>query len=310
MYSFQQKYPYFHIHFIFNIFYLLIFPVYFIDTTFILFFYFKYSINSCQYCPIRYIIILIFLRRKAGQPSMSNIIITGASRGIGRAIALALADKNNNIMLNCVQNKDLLTQVQQDIIKIGGNAEICIGDVGCYNTAQNLVTCMQHFYGDVDILINNAGISAIGLLQDTTPLEWRHIFHVNVDAIYNCCRLCIPDMIKKKSGRIINISSVWGTVGASCEVAYSASKGAVNAMTKALAKELAPSNIQVNAIACGAIDTEMNHHLNDDEKKSLADEIPVGRMGKPEEIGEFVKQLCSSPSYLTGQIITIDGCWT
>ncbi len=241
---------------------------------------------------------------------MSNIIITGASRGIGRAIALALADKNNNLVLNCIQNKDLLAQVQQDIIKIGGNAQIDIGDVGCYNNVENLVACMHHFYGDVDILINNAGVSAIGLLQDTTPVEWHHIFHVNVHAIYNCCRLCIPDMIKNKSGRIINISSVWGNVGASCEVAYSAAKGAVNAMTKALAKELAPSNIQVNAIACGAIDTEMNHHLNDDEKQSLADEIPVGRMGKPEEIGEFVKQLCNSPSYLTGQIITIDGGWT
>lgn len=185
-----------------------------------------------------------------------------------------------------------------------------IGDVGCYNNVENLVACMHHFYGDVDILINNAGVSSIGLLQDTTPVEWHHIFHVNVHAIYNCCRLCIPDMIKNKSGRIVNISSVWGNVGASCEVAYSAAKGAVNAMTKALAKELAPSNIQVNAIACGAIDTEMNHHLNDDEKQALADEIPVGRMGKPEEIGEFVKQLCSSPSYLTGQIITIDGGWT
>jgi 3-oxoacyl-[acyl-carrier protein] reductase len=117
-------------------------------------------------------------------------------------------------------------------------------------------------------------------------------------------------MINAKSGKIINISSVWGNVGASCEVAYSATKGAVNSLTKALAKEVAPSGIQVNAVACGAIDTEMNSHLSDDDKSALADEIPAGRFGTPAEIAHIVKQLTEAPSYLTGQIITVDGGWT
>jgi len=239
-----------------------------------------------------------------------TIIITGASRGIGRAIALSLADKDNRIVLNCIHNRQRIEQVQQDIIRLGGNAAIFMGDMGDYDIVKAMIEYTHHTYGKIDTLINNAGISNIGLLQDLPPKEWQNLFHVNVNSVYNCCHLCIPDMIAEKSGTIINISSIWGTVGASCEVAYSATKGAVNAFTRALAKELAPSNIQVNAIACGAIDTEMNNHLLADEKKALTDEIPIGRMGKPEEIGKLVKQLCNSPAYLTGQIITIDGGWT
>ena len=147
------------------------------------------------------------------------------------------------------------------------------------------------------------------LFQDMSYEEWREILDTNLGSVYNCCHFAVNDMLKRHEGKIINISSVWGVYGASCEVAYSATKGAVNAFTKALSKELAPSNIQVNAIACGAIDTEMNGHLSKEELEDLALEIPAGRLGKPSEVAKFVKQLINSPSYLTGQVIQFDGAW-
>ena len=138
---------------------------------------------------------------------------------------------------------------------------------------------------------------------------WLRLMDTNVGSVYNCCHFAIPHMVHEKCGKIINISSVWGIAGASCEAAYSASKGAVNALTRALAKELAPSNIQVNAIACGAIDTDMNAFLSEDERASLIEEIPAGRMGRAEEVGKLAYQLGSEDSYLTGQIIQLDGGW-
>ena len=142
-----------------------------------------------------------------------------------------------------------------------------------------------------------------------TPDEWNHILNTNLTSVFNCCRLAVPMMVSRKSGRILNISSVWGVCGASCEVAYSATKGGINAMTRALAKELAPSSIQVNAIACGAIDTEMNQFLDEEERNALLEEIPAGRMGRAEEVGKLAYQLGSEDSYLTGQIIQLDGGW-
>ena len=147
----------------------------------------------------------------------------------------------------------------------------------------------------MDILINNAGISHIGLFSDMTPEEWNRILSTNLTSIYNLCSQCIPDMVHKKSGSILNISSVWGNVGASCEVAYSATKGGNHALTRALAKELAPSGIQVNAIACGAIDTEMNGFLSEEDRQMLIDEIPAGRMGLPEEVAR--QQGCRNRSF-------------
>ena len=143
-----------------------------------------------------------------------------------------------------------------------------------------------------------------------TPDDWNRVISSNLTSVFNCCSLAIPMMLKKKSGKIINISSVWGNVGASCEVAYSASKGGMNAFTKALAKELAPSNIQVNAIACGAIDTEMNQFLSEDDRLSLIEEIPANRLGQANEVAEFAYQLATASAYLTGQIISLDGGWT
>ncbi len=174
---------------------------------------------------------------------------------------------------------------------------------------QALFKKIRKQFGGVDVLVNNAGISYIGLLQDMTSDDWDRIVRTNLTSVFNCCRLAIPYMVEKKCGKIINISSVWGVAGASCEVAYSATKGGINAFTKALAKELAPSGIQVNAIACGAIDTEMNHFLNQEELIDLIDEIPAGRLGKAEEVADLAYHLGYKDSYLTGQVIGLDGGW-
>lgn len=158
-------------------------------------------------------------------------------------------------------------------------------------------------------LINNGGISRLGLLQDVSDAEWEEMLDANLTSMFRAVRAVIPHMLKRQGGRIINVSSVWGDVGASCEVAYSATKGAINAFTRALAKELAPSRIAVNAIAFGAVDTDMNAWLSEEEREALAEEIPYGRMASPEEAAQFIKTLVQSPDYLSGQVIRFDGAW-
>lgn len=238
-------------------------------------------------------------------------LITGASRGIGSATAYALAAKGYNLILICHNNTDALSKVVATINNDYPNINIAThtGDIS------NSDFCKQIFeqakFNDItpDVIINNAAISYVGLLQDMTDDEWHKIINTNLSSIFFICREAIPSMIKNHSGKIINISSVWGNIGASCEVAYSASKGAVNSFTKALAKELAPSDIQVNAIAFGAIDTDMNNHLSIDEKEALTNEIPTGRLGTADEAAAMILSVIDSPNYLTGQVITMDGSW-
>ncbi len=161
-------------------------------------------------------------------------------------------------------------------------------------------------YNKIDILINNAGISHIGLFTDITTENFNKIMSVNFNSVFNCCHCVVPKMVNLKEGCIINISSIWGNLGASCEVIYSASKGAVNSFTKALAKELGPSNIRVNAIACGVIETEMNNWLDDEERTTLIEQISLMRFGQPKDIAKLALFLASD-NFITGQIITIDG---
>jgi 3-oxoacyl-[acyl-carrier protein] reductase len=161
----------------------------------------------------------------------------------------------------------------------------------------------------LDVLINNAGVAYYGLLQDMEPEDWDRVIRTNLTALFNSCKLAIPKMLKKHAGKIINVSSVWGSAGASMECAYSASKGGVDTFTKALAKELAPSNIQVNAVAPGVIDTDMNAHLSPEEREMLISSIPAGRMGTPEEAAELIYTLSRAANYLTGQIVSLDGGW-
>lgn len=238
-----------------------------------------------------------------------TVLITGASRGIGRAIAETFAGAGWSVGICCKKNKDELLQVKERIEAKGCRCYAFTGDMGCYFEAQSFVTEARKALGPTDCLINNAGISHIGLLSDMDIKEWNNVIQTNLTSVFNCCKQVIPDMVSRQSGSIINISSVWGNCGASCEVAYSASKGGMNAFTKALAKELAPSHITVNAIACGLIDTEMNHFLSEDEREQLIDEIPACRMGTPEEVGRLALRLSGEHAYLTGQIITLDGGW-
>lgn len=236
-------------------------------------------------------------------------LITGSSRGIGKAIALSLAAKGYNIVITCVKNIDQLNLVKEEIEALGVRCLAIASDVGDFASVQNLFHTIETVYGGIDVLVNNAGISHVGLLSDMSCEEWQQLMDTNLNSVFYCSKCAIPYMLHRKAGRIINISSVWGEVGASCEVAYSASKGGMNAFTKALAKELAPSNIQVNAISCGAIDTEMNAFLSEEDREALTDEIPASRFGKTEEVAELVCQLATGPSYLTGQIIRMDGGW-
>ena len=238
-----------------------------------------------------------------------TVLISGASRGIGRAAALAFAREQDNLIITCQKNKELLDQVKQEAEAEGSVCLAFAGDMGDFSFCQE-VFAKAHRHGLYpDLVINNAGISHIGLFQDMTPDEWQRVMNVNIGSVMNLCHLVIPSMVHRHHGRIINISSVWGNVGASCEAVYSASKGAINSFTKALAKELAPSNIQVNAIAFGAIETPMNAWLSKEEAEALADEIPAGREGTKEEAAQMICMVADAPDYLTGQILTMDGGW-
>lgn len=236
-------------------------------------------------------------------------LVTGASRGIGQAIAFTLAAHGYDLAVCCSSNPGQLLPVQQAASAAGVRCLPFQADVSKSQDCVRMFEAIEKSLGGVDLLVNNAGISKIGLLQDMPFEEWERLISVNLSSVFYCCKLAIPGMVRKKQGTIINISSVWGVCGASCEAAYSASKGGVNALTMALAKELAPSGIQVNAIACGAIDTDMNRFLEPEERDALLEEIPAGRMGTPEEAAQLVLQLAQSPPYLTGQIIRLDGGW-
>lgn len=238
-----------------------------------------------------------------------TVFVTGSSRGIGRSIALQFAKMGYQIVLNARTASDALSETANAIQALGMPYLTCIGDIGDYSTVQQFFQKIKETFGTVDILINNAGISQIGLLSELSKEEWDRILQTNLSSVFYCCKFAIPDMVAKKQGKIIMISSVWGNVGASCEVAYSASKSGVHGFTRALAKELAPSNIQVNALACGVIDTAMNASFCEAERLALKEEIPANRFATPDEVASFVFQLATSPSYLTGQIIPFDGGW-
>lgn len=239
----------------------------------------------------------------------STVLVTGSSRGIGKAIAVKFAKKGYNVIINCLKNKELLEQTKKEIESYNVSCLAFVGDIGKYEAAAELFKQIKKLYGSVDILVNNVGISYIGLFSEMKIEDWNRVVETNLTSVFNCSTLAIPDMVSKKHGKIINVSSVWGNVGASCEVAYSATKGAVNSLTKALAKELAPSNIQVNAVACGAIDTEMNHFLDDDELLNLISEIPSNRLGRADEVADLVFHLAYKNPYLTGDVIKLDGGW-
>lgn len=234
-------------------------------------------------------------------------IITGASQGIGKACAIKLATCFDFIAINSFSHTDALEQTRKEIENMGRKCIAVPGNISDSNFVCQFIATVANTFPNIDLLVNNAGISHVGLLTDLSFDQWHKIVDTNLSSVFYCCHEVIPHMLKKKSGHIINISSIWGISGASCEVAYSATKGGVNAFTKALAKELAPSNIQVNALACGAIDTQMNSCFTKEEMENFCEELPAGRLGTTGEIAEAVENLYKSPSYLTGEIIKIDG---
>ncbi len=236
--------------------------------------------------------------------------ITGASRGIGAAVAERLAQVGYHLAINS-RSEEPLNKKAKELSETYHTVCLALpGDVGEEAFVKAAFYKIKQQLGPVDLLVNNAGISHIGLMTDLTLADWNRILATNLTSVFLCSKYCANQMILRKKGKIINISSVWGNVGASCEAAYSASKGGVNALTKALAKELAPSNIQVNAVACGTIDTDMNRCFDEGERCALEEEIPCGRFGSPQEVAEVVLSLAEAPAYLTGQVITLDGGWT
>ena len=238
-----------------------------------------------------------------------NVLITGASGGIGRAVAIEFAKHKYNIIGCAKTNAKGLAETKKTIEDTGVKCYTSICDITNENAVIDFISSSTKEIGSVDILVNNAGISFIGLIQDMSIDEWNNVINTNLTSAFLMSKHIIPYMIKKQKGHIINISSVWGNVGASMEAAYSASKGGLNSFTKALAKELAPSNILVNAVSPGFINTEMNKCFDKEELNAILDEIPLGRGGEVDEVAEFVYKIARS-KYLTGQIITIDGGWT
>lgn len=236
--------------------------------------------------------------------------ISGASHGIGKAIALQLASHGCDLALNCKNSEAQLKQFCTELEgRYGIRAIPLAGDIGDYTAVCRIFAQIRQQLGELDLLINNAGISWVGLLSDMDVQDWQRMIDTNLSSVFYCCKMAVPGMVHRQAGKILNISSVWGEAGASCEAAYSAAKGGVNALTKALAKELAPSGIQVNAIACGCIDTRMNSCFDPQERQALEQEIPAGRYGTPQEVAAFAWQLLNANAYLTGQIIKLDGGW-
>lgn len=241
--------------------------------------------------------------------SGKTVLVTGSSRGIGKAIALKFASLGATVFINGSKDQESLKSTYNELLALGAKAYMYLCDVSCYEETKELFKYINSKTGgSVDILINNAGISHIGLFTDTTPDRWNEILNTNLSSVYNCCHLAVPSMVQKQSGCIINISSIWGEVGASCEVAYSTTKGGINSFSKALGKELGPCHIKVNAVSCGFIDTDMNSDLSKAEQDEFIDEVALCRAGKPQEVADLCAYLASDQSsYLTSQVITLDG---
>ena len=237
-----------------------------------------------------------------------TVIVTGGSRGIGASIVRTLAQKKYNVVLNYNKSEEIAKEMQKELTNKGYSVEIFKADVSKREEVKKLIEFTLNKFENIDILVNNAGISQTKLFTDITDEDWQNMIGTNLNSVFYMSQEVIKNMIHNKQGCIINISSIWGITGASCEVHYSVAKAGVDAMTKSLAKELGPSNIRVNSIAPGIIDTDMNKYLTDKEIVEIEEEIPLGKIGKVEDIAKCVKWLIED-EYTTGQVISINGGW-
>lgn len=239
---------------------------------------------------------------------MKTVLITGASRGIGREIAIKFATEGYNIILNYNNSETKAKSIAKQIEKLGVKCLMVKADVSIESEVVDMVSLALKTFGNIDVLVNNAGVALSKLFQLTTTDEIAQVFGVNTFGVINCSKAAVPSMVSDKAGKIINISSIWGKVGASMETIYSASKGAVIAFTMALAKELAPSNISVNCVCPGVIDTDMLLEYSENDKKELKQQTPLNRLGTPQDVANAVYFLASdNATFITGQVITVDG---
>lgn len=237
-----------------------------------------------------------------------TVIITGASKGIGAAMAILFARKGYNVVIGYNESYQLAKMLSSSLSSQGYNVLPIKVNVANKLETDILIKEAVYKFGSVDVLINNAGVAFNGLITDTEEFDFDKIFDVDLKGVFNCCKSVTPVMVNQKSGKIINISSMWGQVGASCEVAYSAAKAGVIGLTKALAKELAPSGITVNCIAPGLIDTSMNSNISVEDLNAFVEDIPLGRMGTAEDIAETALFLASEGAdYITGQVLGVNG---
>lgn len=238
---------------------------------------------------------------------MQTVLITGASGGIGRAVAQCFAQNGWNVALHYHKNEQAALELEQSLSKQTG-AKAFQADLADSEQVEALIAQVTHVFGRVDALVNNAGIAQQKLLTELTDADWHTMFDVNMHSVFYACRAALRQMIARHSGSIVNVSSIWGVTGASCEVHYSAAKAAVIGFSKALAKEVGPAGIRVNCVAPGVIDTQMNNCLDKQTLCALAEETPLGRIGTPQDTAELIFFLCSDKaSFLTGQVICADG---
>ena len=236
------------------------------------------------------------------------VLVTGGSKGIGADIVKTLAQNNYQVILNYNKSEEQAKQIQSHLKEKNINIDIFKADVSNHIEVTKLINFCINKYHKIDVLINNAGISQSKIFTDITDNDWNNMMQTNLTSAFYTIKDTLPSMIHNKSGCIINISSVWGLVGASCEVHYSVAKAGLDAMTKSLAKELGPSNIRINSIAPGIIDTDMNSNLSKEDLQLIKNEIPLGQIGKPDSISNCVLWLIED-SYTTGQILSINGGW-
>lgn len=237
-----------------------------------------------------------------------TVLITGSSRGIGSEIARVFAKEGYNVAINYKNNYNSALEVKNQIISSGGIAEIFKADVGVYSEVENMIKSINNTFGFIDVLVNNAGISQQILFTDITPSIWAEMITNNLTSVYNCCRCALPYMIREHRGNIINIASMWGETGGSCEVHYSSAKAGVIGLTKALAKEVGPSNIRVNCVSPGVIKTDMMSGFSQETLDELAEETPLCRLGESSDVANAVLFLADSKSsFITGQILSVNG---